>query len=51
MKKYVNPQIEINVINTGDIMNGSNESFFLNTQSSGSGGSLDFGSDFGLNFD
>jgi len=49
MKKYINPTIDINKINTGDIMNGSNEPSFLNTQTRGSGGSLDFGSDLGLN--
>ena len=51
MKKYINPEIELNVIDTGDIMSGSDEKFSLISQLSGDGGSLDFGSQLGLKFD
>lgn len=50
MKAYVKPLIEMNLVETGDIMSGSGESSFLNTQSNGTGGSIDFERDMGLSF-
>lgn len=50
MKKYTNPQIEIGLIETGDIMNASTENMFLTMETNGVGGALDFANDFGLTF-
>ena len=50
MKKYLNPKIEISMLETGDIMNFSGENTILTVETNGVGGALDFAKDFGLTF-